>query len=57
MPLKSSIIGLIVFLVVCFAAAGIGKAVTRPKIATWYAALTAGYRLLTPTPYRLIKCG
>ena len=32
-------IGLIVLLVVCFAAAGIGGAVTTPKIATWYAAL------------------
>ena len=33
-------IGLVVFLVVCFAAAGIGGAVTTPKIATWYATLT-----------------
>lgn len=32
-------LGLIVLLVVCFAAAGIGGAVTTPKIATWYAAL------------------
>ena len=39
MPLKSSIIGLAVFLVVCFAAAGIGGAVTTPKIGTWYASL------------------
>ena len=39
MPLKSSMIGLIVFLVVCFAAAGIGGAVTTPKIGTWYANL------------------
>ena len=33
-------LGLVVFLVLCFAAAGIGGAVTTPKIATWYAALT-----------------
>ena len=33
-------LGLVVFLVVCFAAAGIGGAVTTPKIGTWYAALT-----------------
>jgi tryptophan-rich sensory protein len=39
MPLKSSMIGLVVFLVVCFAAAGIGGAVTTPKIDTWYATL------------------
>ena len=39
MPLKSSIIGLVVFLLVCFAAAGIGGAVTTPKIGTWYATL------------------
>ena len=32
-------IGLIVFLAICFAAAGIGGAVTTPKIATWYATL------------------
>ena len=32
-------LGLVVFVVVCFAAAGIGGAVTTPKIATWYAAL------------------
>jgi len=32
-------IGLIVFLVLCFAAAGIGGAVTRPKIDGWYAGL------------------
>ena len=32
-------LGLIVFLVVCFAAAGIGGAVTTPKIGTWYATL------------------
>jgi tryptophan-rich sensory protein len=37
---KHSWLGLIVFLVVCFAAAGIGGAVTTPKIATWYATLT-----------------
>lgn len=39
MPLKSSMIALVVFLVVCFAAAGIGGAVTTPKISTWYATL------------------
>lgn len=33
-------LGLVVFLAVCFAAAGIGGAVTTPKIATWYATLT-----------------
>ena len=33
-------LGLVVFLVVCFAAAGIGGAVTTPKIATWSATLT-----------------
>lgn len=32
-------LGLLVFLAVCFAAAGIGGAVTTPKIGTWYAAL------------------
>ena len=32
-------VGLVVFLVVCFAAAGIGGAVTTPKIGTWYAPL------------------
>ena len=39
-------IGLVLFLVVCFAAAGIGGAVTTPKIGTWYATLTkpAGIR-------------
>jgi tryptophan-rich sensory protein len=39
MPLKSSLIGLVVCLVICFAAAGIGRAVTTPKIGTWYATL------------------
>jgi translocator protein len=39
MPLKSSIIGFVVFLVVCFAAPGFGGAVTTPKIETWYSAL------------------
>ncbi len=33
-------LGLVVFLVLCFAAAGIGGAITTPKIATWYADLT-----------------
>jgi tryptophan-rich sensory protein len=32
-------IGLIVFLVICFAAAGIGSAVTTPQIDGWYANL------------------
>jgi tryptophan-rich sensory protein len=32
-------LGFLAFLVVCFAAAGIGGAVTTPKIATWYATL------------------
>ena len=39
MPPKHPYLGLVIFLVVCFAAAGIGGAVTTPKIATWYAAL------------------
>lgn len=39
MTLKHSGTGLVIFLVVCFAAAEIGGAVTTPKIATWYAAL------------------
>lgn len=38
-PPKRPWIGLIVFLVVCFAAAGIGGAVTTPKIPGWYATL------------------
>ena len=36
---KHSWLGLLIFLVVCFAAAGIGGAVTTPKIGTWYATL------------------
>ncbi len=36
---KHSWIGLIVLLVICFAAAGVGGAVTTPKIPGWYAAL------------------
>jgi tryptophan-rich sensory protein len=36
---KHPLLGLIVFLTVCFAAAGIGGAVTTPKIGTWYATL------------------
>ena len=36
---KYPVLGLVVFLVVCFAAAGIGGAVTTPKIGTWYATL------------------
>ena len=32
-------IGLVIFLVVCLAAAGIGGAVTTPKIGTWYSTL------------------
>ena len=39
MPPKHPWLGLIAFLVVCFAAAGIGGAVTTPKIAPWYATL------------------
>lgn len=39
MPPKHAYLGLIVFLVVCFVAAGIGGAVTTPKIGTWYATL------------------
>ncbi len=33
------LLGLIVFLVICFAAAGIGGAITTPKIDNWYATL------------------
>ena len=39
MPTKYPYLGLLVFLALCFAAAGIGGAVTTPKIATWYATL------------------
>jgi tryptophan-rich sensory protein len=39
MPWKYSSLGLVVSLVICFAAAGIGGAVTTPKIGTWYATL------------------
>ena len=38
-PSKHPWIGLIVLLVVCFAAAGVGGAVTAPKIPGWYATL------------------
>ena len=37
--MKHPWLGLLAFRVVCFASAGIGGAVTTPKIATWYAAL------------------
>ena len=37
-PMQSSL-GLIFFIVLCFIAAGIGSAVTSPKIAGWYADL------------------
>jgi tryptophan-rich sensory protein len=40
MPPTHPYLGLAIFIVVCFAAAGIGGAVTTPKIATWYATLT-----------------
>ncbi|MGD0899452.1 MAG: TspO/MBR family protein [Thermoguttaceae bacterium] len=40
MPPKHPWLGLVVFLAICFAAAGIGGAVTTPKIAIWYATLT-----------------
>ena len=39
MTAKHPWLGLLIFLVGCFAAAGIGGAVTTPKIATWYATL------------------
>ena len=39
MPTKHPWLGLLAFLIVCFVAAGIGGAVTTPKIATWYATL------------------
>lgn len=38
-PLKYPWLGLVVSLIVCFAAAGIGGAVTTPKIGTWYTTL------------------
>jgi tryptophan-rich sensory protein len=38
--LKHQVLGLAVLLVVCFAVAGIGGAVTSPQIGDWYAALT-----------------
>jgi translocator protein len=38
-PPKYPWLGLVVWIVVCFAAAGIGGAVTTPKIGTWYATL------------------
>ena len=37
--LKYPCLGLVIFLVLCFAAAGIGAAVTMPKIPGWYAIL------------------
>ena len=39
MPAKQSWFGLVVFLAICFGAAGIGGAVTTPKIDAWYATL------------------
>ena len=39
MTAKHPWLGLVVFLIVCFTAAGIGAAVTTPKIPTWYATL------------------
>jgi hypothetical protein len=42
MPPKHPRLGLIVLLVLCFAAAGIGGAVTTPKIPIWYATLVKG---------------
>ena len=39
MPPKHPWLGLIVLVVICFAAAGIGGAVTTPKIDHWYAIL------------------
>jgi hypothetical protein len=36
---KDQRLGLIVLIVICFAAAGIGGAVTDPKIGNWYATL------------------
>ena len=39
MPRKHPWLALVIFLVVCFAAAGIGGAVTTPKIGGWYATL------------------
>ena len=61
MPLKSSIIGLVVFLVVCFVAAGIGGAVTTPKIGTWYTTLVKPswnppHRIFGPVSSALYLC-
>ncbi len=39
MPAKYPWLGLAAFLILCFAAAGVGGAVTAPKIPTWYATL------------------
>ncbi|MGO9112447.1 MAG: hypothetical protein ACLP9L_24720 [Thermoguttaceae bacterium] len=39
MPPPHPYLALVVFLFICFAAAGIGGAVTTPKIATWYSTL------------------
>jgi translocator protein len=36
---KYQLLGLIVLIVICFAAAGIGGAVTTPKIVNWYSTL------------------
>jgi translocator protein len=36
---KYPLLGLIVLIVICFAAAGIGRAVTTPKIGNWYSTL------------------
>ena len=37
--LKRQVLGLVVLIAVCFAAAGIGGAVTSPQIENWYATL------------------
>jgi tryptophan-rich sensory protein len=39
MGLKRQLLGLVVLLVLCFAATGIGGAVTSPQIENWYATL------------------
>jgi translocator protein len=37
---RNTVLSLIIFVVVCFAVAGLGSLATRPNIPTWYAALT-----------------
>lgn len=36
---RENVLSLIIFLVICFAVAGVGSLATRPNITTWYATL------------------